>query len=180
MVVSNSYGSLTSSPVTLTVLAPPTIVGGPAPLTVTNGYPALFAVSVLGTAPFAYQWQFNSNNLADGGEISGSQTSALTLSDTTTNDAGSYTVVITNRGLPGNAHQHRRGPGRSGGPADDPGRTGSRAQHGERKPGLVQHHGLRNRAAGLSMAVQWLQSGGRRRSLRFEHPQLDLESRHGQ
>jgi hypothetical protein len=96
VVVSNSAGSVTSSPATLTVLVPATIVSQPVPLTVTNGQSAMFSVTAAGNAPLAYQWQFNNNNLSDGGIISGSSASSLTLSATTTNNAGAYTVVVTN------------------------------------------------------------------------------------
>jgi hypothetical protein len=96
VVVANSYGSVTSSVATLSVLSPPTIFSQPVSLTATLGSPASFSVGAAGSAPLGYQWQINGSNLVDGGEISGAETNALTLSDTTTNDAGSYTVVITN------------------------------------------------------------------------------------
>ena len=46
--------------------------------------------------PFSYQWLFNSNNLADNGHISGSQTSTLSIANTQMTDAGNYQVIITN------------------------------------------------------------------------------------
>jgi hypothetical protein len=96
VVISNSYGSVTSIVATLSVLSPPVIFSQPVPLTLACGSPASFSVGAGGTAPLAYQWQINGSNLMDGGEISGSETNMLTLSAITTNDAGSYVVVITN------------------------------------------------------------------------------------
>lgn len=50
-----------------------------------------------------YQWQFNGVNLTDGPSISGSgatvsgsQTANLTINNTTTQDAGNYSVIVTN------------------------------------------------------------------------------------
>ena len=42
----------------------------PKSLTATNGSPATFVVAATGSAPLQYQWQMNSNNLTDGGNIS--------------------------------------------------------------------------------------------------------------
>ena len=44
----------------------------------------------------SYQWQFNGNNLSDGGDISGSLTNTLTITGIATSQAGNYTVVVTN------------------------------------------------------------------------------------
>jgi hypothetical protein len=74
----------------------PIITSQPQSLFVTNGYSAAFSVAVSGTPPFFYQWQKNGVNLYYGGNISGSATSTLTLSTTTTNDAGGYNVIIRN------------------------------------------------------------------------------------
>jgi len=63
---------------------------------VAGGNPASFSVGADGTAPLGYQWQLNGSDLVDGGEISGSRASSLTLSQATAKDAGSYTVVISN------------------------------------------------------------------------------------
>jgi hypothetical protein len=94
--ISNVWGSVTSGVATLAVLLPPLITAQPASLTVTNGRPASFAVSATGSAPLSYQWQKNQHNLADGANVSGSETNTLLLSPTTTNDAASYTVIVSN------------------------------------------------------------------------------------
>jgi hypothetical protein len=64
--------------------------------TVFVGAQVVFPVNVYGTGPFTYQWYQNGAALSDGAEISGSLNSTLTLSGVTTNDAGNYTVVVTN------------------------------------------------------------------------------------
>jgi probable HAF family extracellular repeat protein len=74
----------------------PIITSQPQSLFVNNGSPAAFNVSVSGTPPFYYQWQKNGVNLNDGGNISGSAIASLALSTTSTNDAGSYSVIIWN------------------------------------------------------------------------------------
>ena len=75
---------------------PPLITAQPQSLTLTNGVSAVFTVTASGTSPFGYRWQENGAGLADGGNISGSATSTLTLSPATLSDAGNYTVIITN------------------------------------------------------------------------------------
>jgi sugar lactone lactonase YvrE len=96
IVVTNTWGSVTSSVAILTVISPPVIAQQPTNQVVIVGSPASFNVTAWGTAPLEYQWQVNGTNLTDGGEISGSTTTNLVLSDVSTNDVGSYTVIITN------------------------------------------------------------------------------------
>lgn len=97
VVVTNLYGSATSSVAVLTVGSfPPTISAQPQGLSLGTDNPATFAIGVSGTAPLVYQWQRNGTNLVDGGNIAGTKSSRLNLSPTSTNDAGDYTVVVTN------------------------------------------------------------------------------------
>jgi len=95
VIVSSPWGSVTSSVASLVVVTPPVIASQPQSLTVTNGSPASFSVSVSGTGPLVYQWQKDQTNLADGGNLSGSGTATLVLNQTTTNDAGGYMVIIS-------------------------------------------------------------------------------------
>jgi pectate lyase len=91
--VSNSAGSVTSSAATLTVnTAPvaPTILAQPVSQTVTAGSSVTFTVVVSGTAPISYQWKFN------GANISGATSSSYTIASAQTNNAGSYTVTVSN------------------------------------------------------------------------------------
>jgi hypothetical protein len=96
IIITNAWGSVTSSAARLTVVFPPVITSQPQSLIVTNGNPAGFSISVVGAAPLECQWQKNGLNLIDGGNLSGSETTNLVLSATTTNDAGNYTIVIAN------------------------------------------------------------------------------------
>jgi cyclophilin family peptidyl-prolyl cis-trans isomerase len=71
-----------------------TITNQPLSITVNNASTATFTVGA--TNALAYQWQFNGTNLSDGGNITGSTTSALTLEDVMTNqNEGSYTVIVS-------------------------------------------------------------------------------------
>lgn len=57
---------------------------------------AQFSVGVVGQLPIAFQWLKNGQALLDGGNISGSQSSLLSLADVTGADGGAYTVVVNN------------------------------------------------------------------------------------
>ena len=74
----------------------PSIVTQPADLTAFTGTTALFAVSALGAAPLNYRWQRTATNLTDHGNISGSATSTLTLSNVSLADAAGYSVIVSN------------------------------------------------------------------------------------
>jgi hypothetical protein len=69
----------------------PYITAQPQSQTVATGAVANFNVSVIGTAPFSYQWLFNGVN------ISGATNSALTQNSVQWRDAGNYRVVVSNR-----------------------------------------------------------------------------------
>jgi len=90
VVVSNSFGSVTSAVATLTVLVPINITGQPQSLTRTNGNgSAVFSVTATGTSP-AYQWRKN------GGTITDATNSTYTVSPITTGSAGGYDVIVAN------------------------------------------------------------------------------------
>ena len=57
---------------------------------------AVFSVTVGGLSPFGYRWLFNGTNLPAGANVSGVTSNVLTLTAVSTNNAGSYSVVITN------------------------------------------------------------------------------------
>jgi hypothetical protein len=94
VVVSNTAGSVTSSPATLTVNAAPgapTITVQPANQTVTAGQTATFTVVAGGTAPLSYQWKKNGANIA------GASSAGYTTPVTTASDSGStFDVVVSN------------------------------------------------------------------------------------
>ena len=91
VVVTNAGGSIASSSATLTVSnLSPSIATQPTAQAVIAGKAATFSVVASGTVPLAYQWR------KDGTAISGATSSTYSISSTSTSDAGSYTVVVTN------------------------------------------------------------------------------------
>jgi uncharacterized repeat protein (TIGR03803 family) len=55
-----------------------------------------FSVAVVGNQPLFYLWQRNGTSLSDGGNISGSASSSLTLQSASVADAGTYSVAVGN------------------------------------------------------------------------------------
>jgi hypothetical protein len=76
---------------------PPTlsIASQPGNQVVPTGANAVFSVLASGPPPFTYQWQDNGTDLVDGGQISGSATANLSVSDAVVANSGSYTVVVS-------------------------------------------------------------------------------------
>src|SRR5271154_6434442 len=62
--VSNSAGTATSNPATLTVNTPPSITTQPANQTVVVGQTATFSVIASGTTALSYQWQKGGGNIS--------------------------------------------------------------------------------------------------------------------
>ena len=60
------------------------------------GATATFSVEADGDEPLRFQWQKNGTNLTDGGNILGSATSTLTISNATAASAGTYSVIVSN------------------------------------------------------------------------------------
>ncbi len=89
VVVSNLTTSVASSPAALTVIVPPTITTQPVSRTNAVGTSASFTVVATGTA-LTYQWQFNGANIA------GATAGTFTLPSVQTNNAGNYTVIVSN------------------------------------------------------------------------------------
>jgi hypothetical protein len=91
--VSNGAGSVTTSPVTLSIDGPmtaPRISAMPISQTVVVDSPVTFSVTATGTPPFDYQW------FKDGALLSGASGASLSLPAAKLSDAGSYTVRVTN------------------------------------------------------------------------------------
>ena len=91
VVVTNSYGSVTSTLATLTIIFPPVITNQPASQIIAISNNATFTVGVSGAAPFHYQWYFNTNTI-----LPFATNAALTITNAQTTNAGTYSVVITN------------------------------------------------------------------------------------
>ena len=90
VIVSNSLGSATSTPATLTVLTPPQIVSQPRSQVGYWGLGASFHFSAVGTPPFSYQWYF------DGFPITWATNATLDLLNLDLNAGGQYWVKVTN------------------------------------------------------------------------------------
>jgi uncharacterized delta-60 repeat protein len=95
IILSNSSGSITSSVANLTVLDP-VFTTQPVSYSTVAGQNALFTVSALGTSPLQFQWLQNGTNLNDLGNITGSQTSTLLITNVTGFNAGNFQAVVSN------------------------------------------------------------------------------------
>lgn len=93
VVVANSFGSVTSSLASLTLVAAPAapvVTRQPANLTAAVGRPAAFTVSASGTPAPTYQWR------KDGAPLNGATADTLTFTSVQAAQAGRYTVTLTN------------------------------------------------------------------------------------
>lgn len=119
VVVTNLYAAATSQVARLDVFIPVGFSVPPLSTAVIVGSNAVLSVTASGSEPLSYQWQLGGMNLANGGRISGATSDVLTITATTTNDAGDYTVSIANPASaltsavatltgPGAGHLHER------------------------------------------------------------------------
>jgi hypothetical protein len=90
VVVTNTLGTATSTPATLTVLEPPIITSQPAAQTVAIGDPVSLTAVVSGTAPLGYQWFFNLSPIA------GATGPTYAIANASPGDVGDYFLHITN------------------------------------------------------------------------------------
>lgn len=91
LLVTNAYGTNESLAALVTVLeSPPYILKQPTNVTSILGGLAKFAVDARGSAPIAYQWRCN------GVDLPGATNALLTLSGLRYNQAGFYTVALSN------------------------------------------------------------------------------------
>ena len=91
VVLTNSYGSVTSSAVALTVNFPPTITNQPSSVTTNAGSNATFTVGTTGNTPLAYQWKFNITTT-----LANATNATLTITNAQATNAGNYSVIVTN------------------------------------------------------------------------------------
>ncbi len=89
VIITNNYGAVTSAVAVLTVLSPPAITTQPQSQSVNAGSNATFTVAATGTG-LTYQWRFNT------GAIVGATASSYTVFNSQTNNAGDYSVIVTN------------------------------------------------------------------------------------
>ncbi|MCX6925923.1 MAG: immunoglobulin domain-containing protein, partial [Verrucomicrobia bacterium] len=90
VVVTNAVNSIASTSATLTVWVPPAITAQPQDRTVMAGSSTSFSVAASGEPAPGYQWQ------KAGVAISGANSSSYTIANVRTNDAGYYSVLVTN------------------------------------------------------------------------------------
>ncbi len=90
VVVTNAYGSTTSSNVQLSVVLPPSIVSGSGPQLTVVGSNITYDVIVTNTDNISYQWRLNGTNIV------GATNSSLIITNVQTNGAGVYSVVVNN------------------------------------------------------------------------------------
>ena len=89
--VSNSAGSVTSSPAVVTVVSAPVIVSSPPPTqSVAIGSNVTLSVLASGSTTPNYQWQFN------GVSIFGATSSTLSLNSVSAANSGTYTCIVSN------------------------------------------------------------------------------------
>ncbi len=97
LIITNSLGAATSVVATLTpVVLPPNFTQQPQSQTNILGSNTVFSAAVTGSQPMSLQWLLNNTALSDGGRISGSATTSLTITNLQTNDAGAYILVASN------------------------------------------------------------------------------------
>ena len=96
VLVTNAYSAVTSLVATLSVLDPPGISVPPQDAAVIVGSNAVFSVTPSGSSPLSFLWQKDGAALSNGGRISGATSDRLTIAAITTNDAGGYSVFISN------------------------------------------------------------------------------------
>lgn len=91
VIVTNSGGSVTSAPATLTVVnIPPAVTTQPVAQSVAVGASVTLSVVASGSGTLTYQWR------KGGVAIAGATSSSYTIASAAAGDAGSYDVVITN------------------------------------------------------------------------------------
>jgi parvulin-like peptidyl-prolyl isomerase len=90
VVVTNSCGSVTSTPAALSLGAAPTITSEPTAQTVCAGQSVELTVAATGTPPLTYQW------LKDGVEIAGATAATYTIPAAASTDAGAYSATVAN------------------------------------------------------------------------------------
>lgn len=90
VVITNLFGSVTSSVATLSVVSAPVIVSQPIGTNVLIGQTARFAVVATGTAPLSFQWRF------EGVDIPGATSASLELNNVQLVQEGAFTVRVTN------------------------------------------------------------------------------------
>ncbi len=97
VIVTNPAGTVSSSSAFLAIVPwRPVITVQPASQTTLPGATATFTVGAVGSQPLFYRWQQSGTNLAEGGNLSGTTTSTLAISNVSSANAGTYSVLVSN------------------------------------------------------------------------------------
>lgn len=96
VIVTNTWGSVTSSVAALSVIPiPPSITSQPANQSVRIGGTATFAVGAAGTPPLAYQWYFNRHTQRRQEPLPGATNATLSFGPVHPNRDGNYQAIVT-------------------------------------------------------------------------------------
>jgi uncharacterized repeat protein (TIGR03803 family) len=74
----------------------PQFTSQPGSQTVVEGTSAQISASLFGAPPLFYQWQMDTTNISDGGNVSGATTRVLNFTNVTMANAGTYTLIVSN------------------------------------------------------------------------------------
>ena len=98
VVVTNILGVAVSAPPATEVVIPAALITGPTPtsLSIYSNGVAHFSIGLASSAPPTIEWFLNGTRLVDGGGISGSGSTNLTVANLGARNAGNYSVVVTN------------------------------------------------------------------------------------
>lgn len=93
--VTTGNGCTASDTVVITVETTPVFTTQPVSQTECEETTIILTVAVSGSGTYTYQWQKDAIDLSDIGNISGSQTDTLTISDAEIANSGDYTCIVT-------------------------------------------------------------------------------------
>lgn len=97
VVVSNSYGAVTSSPpAILKVVQRPKIAEQPKSLEKLDGETAIFTVKAFGEEPLRYAWEYKSSGTGTYAPLLGQEAASLQLDNLSTDEIGFYRVRVWN------------------------------------------------------------------------------------
>ena len=98
VIITNTFGAITSSLATLSVSdsMPPLLLANPNSQTIPFGSNLLLTVVAGGTHPLSYQWLFNGSAFSDDSRINGSTSNILSIQNLSYGDAGAYQVLVSN------------------------------------------------------------------------------------